>query len=434
MVKSLSETLAQLVASNNGRIAVLENDLQVEQTGLKSIKDQLEILQQELKIREEYILLLQEEIANQAEVLARQEQETLHLVMENCLKSLILLGEKLQLRETLRIEKQQLLQSDPDLESKFYEYRLFEQNPEAILQLLPTYHRQAILLSQEKLRTELQPYINILEQEPDTTFHEEIYFEVAISQTENSLGYTCLIPIPEDLSDFTPELRTFLEKVQNLASDGILAVTNQQDWTISGLDISDWKGFTFFFIEGTYTGLMKVTQVVQNILSTSICSSLILKEVPITCSVSKVMPLQPTNPFQVSTSLEIEQQDEIKKIPEGEVEVENSLEIESLADDILNEPGQKIEWLRKLLIHLIGYGQVGMATIPVPTLLQKIGANTEENFSNEVKELVQANILKSNSRENAAPEVSLNPAHLLDAQDLINRDVTVFWEGIINQL
>ncbi|MEI7557030.1 hypothetical protein [Candidatus Chlorohelix sp.] len=435
MSNSLRENLTLLRNNAHERMESLEIELQTEQSKMSSLVAQFEILQRDMRIKEAHIVRLQQELAIQTVTLNQEEQEKLKLAMQDCLDNLIVTGQRFLRKSILETERQQLLHLDPELERKLHDYQQFAQNRDTILQSLPASYHSILLVAQENRGAQLQSYMEILAQQQDLITNDEVHLELVIAPTENPTGYAFLLPVPDELQDIIPVVKNFLENLRNLVYDGIFSLIGQEYWSISDLRPSIWNNLSIIELVGEYTGSREVANVVQEVLANRFSSTATTEGVTLTCSITQVTCLKPVINIVVYTTLindsssetEVvlaEESEETKKVVEEIILTENPLVV-----PVTLHP--KAEFIRKFLIYLLGYGLVGSKTISVGILQEKV---RNADFEKIVGILAQAQILKVFTGQNSISEITLNPACLPKAQDLINRDITPFWEQLIQMV
>jgi hypothetical protein len=81
---------------------------------------------------------------------------------------------------------------------------------------------------------------------------------------------------------------------------------------------------------------------------------------------------------------------------------------------------------------MIAKGKIGTRSVAIRRLWENLPSPHEERLETGVERLLEEELfVHTDSSSENGHNVTLNPEKMEDVQDLINRDITQFWAGII---
>lgn len=460
MTNPLYDRLVDLRAVRHNLIGRLESERQAHQDEHDSLLKQVEALQHRVRGQREHIARLQQEIAEQSNELWMQEQQVLKGVMAECLTRLIKLGENLHSWQVTRGERTALLRVEPELERKRQDYLYFEENRTTLLGHLPESHRRLLVEAHDILRTQIEPYLELLSREKATKPCEAEYIDIVVGEADNSAALSCLLPLPNDMAYITPQSNNFLEAVRHLIDDSLINLAGRPDWHVSDLQSASSNGFIAVRIIGTYSGQGSAAEALQSELTQCFREAPIFEGISCTCRA-----------FSVSLSWEVlahddetanqhiahqhsgehSSQQELPFVPDApnppvatvaegsptsQVELDRAERVDLPVSLPQTPPpdDHKVERIRRLLIHLVGHGNVGQHKAPIGALREVIAEGNADDLANDITLLNDAGVLISALGVSEEQKVAIHAERLSEIQDLINWDMTPFWDRILQSL
>lgn len=422
-IRAAQETLAAHIAEHEDAVATIER-LKVRIAELEAAQ-----AQHTLALSEARAAQLHDELALAQTALAASARD------------LDAAQEDLERLRDVRTRLQQLLHDDPRLQADLEQFHAFE--PDSVKEL-PTLYRQTVLDLHEKLRVRVAQYLQIEKLERQLRTQAAWSLDVMVVGDPEQARIIWLLPIRADArhSINTETLRaTLLEKPP-------------EGWTVLDLSEQTWHGYRSLHALAEYQGMASLADASATLMQVAFRDLLDLGELVVQIHVAELeldaWRLAPALRIEAelihqsgSGPQQIDHQAASTLAPSKPDEIAVASQGWYTTDDVdaWERPVKVVEgshWnaearrLRTLLLRMLSHGAVGSTGVPRHLLWGALPEPHRNALGTGIAQLEQHQVLFVLERaDTSQKEVALNPAMLNEVQDLINQDVTPFWEPIV---
>lgn len=417
-----------------GVVADLESSQAAVQSQLAALKAQLQsltdaIAENRKKLDEQERLLYRSECALAIESLAED--------VEGILEAETYWLQLSQLHE----KRQRLLNAKPELEENVRDFRSFDGVPDSFLNTLPNFHRQMLLEAQEKLRVQVAPYLEIQHQLHSLRHDTPIRLQLLVVRDAQQSQISWILPRPVVL----PPDRScvFLDRLATALEDAVLSVGTIDQFTLNDVETIEWAGFTGLATAGQFLGEelpeAEIISLVANHLTEALGIASDLLDIRITEMdlAAWAAGTQTIQTVEEEAAPETSQPDEavpaIADLSQGWYRREDIIAwqrpVKVAPGSLWSEQARR---LRTMLMRMLAKGAVGTTGASGDLLWKHAPEPHRRHLSDGISRLVETGVLVetvNNGRDERS--LAVNPAMMVEVQNLINRDVTAFWAGIV---
>lgn len=444
LIRSLSEMHTRFVTRAENLVAerlAHESELQAIGKELQTLKVREQTTQQELY----QILKLTESLAHE------EREETLELAFQSLQSSQRALAEQLReeqdQREALRERRQTMLARDPELEASLDEYRRFEASKDQVLQTAPSYYRRTLEDAHKSLKSRIAPLLEL--EEALNAIPELHVLELPIALTLDAGESQLFLALPAASQSDNSEsfLSHRIDAFENFVLGALAALATDPAWVLVEIERQSWAGFRAVTALAQFTGSVSVVEAIQSHLDRFVATD---------------WPFTWFKPSPTVISLEWESwqagrerhaaltEQELFAVPTQVVEgarSEDEVATGALfttrdvaAWDRPLRVGHESLWtvtarrFRTLMIRLVAQGRIGGNGLPEQVIWSGLPDSHRVSLKATLPRLIEARVLCLEGSADAAEDrIYIDPAHLSDVQDLVNRDATLFWVPLIQE-
>lgn len=451
---SLRTGLAAVHVEMVDRVAAVECDLREHAAQHDGLLRQLRELNEQLSESRETRRLLEQELEAVKSATARS-------IVQWSVKQLghaaaaIGDAERILMRlEQLRLQREELLSGDPELEGELQQYRQFEAIPADLLAGLPDYHRQRMLAAHEQLRERLAPYLAFEALERQLPTLDAIRVEMIFAQRPDRHDFYLVMPFtappPEPMDDSgVPPARPVHDAVMDL----MLHLALEAEWRLSDLEERSWCGYSAVVLTGEYEGSGDPCEAAEANLQKLADAGITPGGIPLFVELAPVA-YESWLAGLLQDALKLratEERVEQLKSPEPVDATQRAPFRTALGDgwyygsDLMSwdRPLKLVaesQWnvnarrLRTLLIRMVSNGLVGDNKVAKERLWAGLPEPHSAAMQEGVARLIDRGVLAIDPpRDSEQEQVSINPQLLGQLEVLVNRDVNEFWADIISE-
>lgn len=341
----------------------------------------------------------------------------------------------------LHEKRQRLLDAEPELEENVRDFRSFDGVPDSFLHTLPVFHRQMLIEAQERLRAQVAPYLEVQHQLQSLRHDAPIRLQLLVVRDAQQSQISWILPRPVVLpSDHSC---VFLDRLATAVEDAVLSVGTIDQFTLDDVETIEWGGFTGLATTGQFLGEelpeAEIAALVANHLTAAlgIASDLLdiqIAEMDLAAWAAGTQTIQtvaeeaapePPRPDETVSAM--------ADLSQGWYRREDIIAwqrpVKVAADSLWSEQARR---LRTMLMRMLAKGAVGTAGASGDLLWKHAPEPHRRHLSDGISRLVETGVLVetvNNGRDERS--LAVNPAMMVEVQNLINRDVTAFWAGIV---
>jgi hypothetical protein len=441
---TLRDQLTALRQEYEAGIQDIEHERRVCLSRQDEIRQEIRHLQELLRELGETYSLLESEQSRQAEAYPEKETQIVLEALEKSYANLVQTQEYWLARIDLDSRRRALLERDPELDQVLQDYRAFEATSPASLEALPTSYRASLLEQHRKATRRLAPYLKLEKEDQNLECKQPVAFQLVVAQDPESGEVNWVLPF-RDNDDLPSDVNSVLCEVVWAVLDRIIGLSTEDEWAFDDVSVEVWKGFDALLIRGEYIGEKGLVDAAQHLLQAGVASLPLFHGVDVSVLVGEMSQSawrlgeevqEPTpEPLKVSP---VGISEEVEPLPLGDVTqgwyteedvVSWNRPLRVAPDSLWNVQARR---LRTMLIRMVARGGIGAALVSETALWENLPSPHKENLAAGVTRLIGEGLLsESESEPKDGRRVGLNPEMLSEVQNLINRDVTPFWAGVI---
>lgn len=425
-----------------------ESDLhQIDQDYERSLTAQTEVEQRIRKLQEELGNLraaCQElDAQRQAQTAKHQRRET-DLVLEGLEASYNAVLETQDywlMKLGLRRQRQTVIDRNPELKQILEDYEAFERSRSDALRSVPPSYREILVEEHEKRRSRVSPYLDLLEMERSLVCETPVVFEIILVQglEDDRMGW--VFPFRHD-NELSSEAYAALCEVMWRLQQQVIRLGAVPGWFLDDAAMETWAGFDALLIEADYAGDQTALESASRFLSDAASAEffrgtdarILLAEMSEEAWHIGEQKIEPyVSQPKPAGAVDEEEGPILVEATDGWYTADDVVSWERplrvVSDSLWNVKARR---LRTLLIRMVGKGIVGEESVAIERLWEDVPSPHKQNLETGVERLLEEElILHTDSLSENGHNVTLNPERLEDVQDLINRDITQLWAGII---
>jgi hypothetical protein len=355
------------------------------------------------------------------------------------------LENNLSIREDVQQQLEGLMTQDPLLENDLAEYHRFIEKSVTVINSLPSFYQknfeEALRLQTLRLKKclELEEKLKTLPDHSESVVPVIFTFDVENSQL--FMGLPAAIRTETQDVEFSLKMdmleNSFIQLLALLAQD--------PDWTLLDIERTEWAGFRSLTTLVEYSGQNLIREAIQEYMQHRLIETWPFKG---------LTPLPEIAELDWDTWLSGRSRAgavlDLKSVfPDIEVSAAPEKEIQSLEPAFYFFTKKDVSswekalhvvegsnWttsarrLRTMVMRLISHGRVGENSIYINDVIGGLPNEHLLSIERQLPSLVNAGIIKQEELDGKYV-ISLNPDHLADIQDLINRDITAFWIPLV---
>ena len=394
----------------------MEGQLQEEETSYLQILANLFDLKKELNDKQDLIELINQEIATKNHTLVEQEEKLIRTSLGECLDELLQAAGTIQIGRTLVAEKEKLLKTNPN--TPFL----------------------------------IQPYVDLIET-LNSSGNRGLDLKLVVSRDGFTNINYLVLPVPADFNGYSTEVIRFLEPFRRHVGEALGPEGKKFEWNkYSVFEVTEEK-----LVGRDAAGSFNLPEEISSRLN----EEFLKDNFHFSCEIafSKYLTV---NLNSVSTSLPNEGGESIPggrdslldqpQILSGPDTVEDKKGSDASPEQIDSlsggregegsgtiEPGidfipldDKGERIRKLLIYFLAQGYIGQNEVDLSRFTSPEGLRILNDFKASQTDLEKVGILKLQDSPKgwADSNFAIDPKYIPEIQDLINRELTPFWESL----
>ena len=350
------------------------------------------------------------------------------------------LEQNLGVREELQQKLEGILAQDPTLERDLIEYHSFHEKADVALQSIPSYYRGLFerAIQQQVLRLkaalDLEEKLNLLPNRSDEIV--PVIFTIDKDHSQMFWALPAAIRIEEQDNDFSQRM----DGLENAFIQCLSLLAHDPDWTLLDIERVVWAGFRSLTTLVEYSGKIPIRDAVQEFLAQRFIETWPFNGLIPNPQVAELawdtwLLGQPRSGAVLNLKAVFPEETLLLTEPMPQP-VETVLRFFNEKDITAWERPLRVtensNWtvsarrLRTLLVRLASQGRVGKDGISSEYVMSGLSKEHLASFENLVPVLIENGVLRQEAIEGNTV-FSLNPDHLEDVQDLINRDMTPFW-------
>lgn len=329
----------------------------------------------------------------------------------------------------------------PDLEQLLADYRGFDPNA-AVMNELPKTFREVLLQKQQTIKNRLASYLELEAEEAGLFLEQAVSLQIVGLHDAARRCFVWVFPYRDE-----PEL---LQNTRNVLNDVVWEAANQiinlgqvADWIFDDVSVDSWEGYDALVVWGDYTGSAPIEEAVRDYLHSQLPKRPLFQRAAVDIEVAVVPYVVSANEPQMEVPA-APMPEAIPAIDIAEPELEASISGWYSAEDIKSwEAPLKVTegslWnvqarrLRTLLIRMVAHGYLGTTSgVLMQELYQGLPPVHANALTTGLQRLHEIGLFQEGERAGELPTVTLNGEHLLEIQNLINREISPFWAGIIS--
>ena len=471
--KNLSNQLMALVASYHELDQVNAAQRRALDQRQSEIQNEMAILQTELSDLADQQRALQ---AAQQRIQREFTQQALQPIHVSLRAGNACLHAEIERTHAFYLAKQafaRMLADNTDLADDWNAYQVFEQTKDTILSSLPAFHKEQLIQSHHLLRQRLQKVIDMEVALRDAPSPPMVTLDVFVYRDSQGDDITFVLPIRMDNSHEPDEYTIRWNEIGQAFNAALFMLGKSSEWTIIEPELHTWSDYTALVALHEYRGDGPVLEALEAALNQGLNQQPLNMSIPLAVALHSLPPelwrahhQMPwsVDPEATSADSEAEAPSDHEFTPEinAVTQVIENSELHALdgAKAGIRDPGvgwytdddikawlsplrnaKQSKWsrparqVRTLLVRMIARGHIGDQRIPALQLWTSLPATQAAQMRKSVEILLDHDLLitASTSPEDLATrEIALNPARLDEAQNLINRTITPFWETLLN--
>lgn len=324
----------------------------------------------------------------------------------------------------------------PDLSQLLGDYRSFDPDSDVVTNL-PRTHRISLLDAHRRLEDQLAPYLELETQLGNLELGDPVTLHVVGFHDAKEDRYLWVLPY-QDLKRMPGGVSNTLNDVVWEIAYQLLTLDQEPDWVLDGVTVDAWEGYDALTMGGAYTGIGSAAESVASYLVSQLASRPLFRPGMPSLEVT-VLPygIAAAEPESESVLAEAEVAPgpaaPLSELTAGWYSDEDvkswDAPLKVVEDSLWNVQARR---LRTLLIRMVARGHVEDPGVPLQDLSRNLPAPHREALEAGLKRLRTSGVLqRGDGNGDSQVNVTLDPAHLGEVQNLINREVTPFWAGIV---
>jgi hypothetical protein len=439
---NLQARLSKLREQHQTRLQDIDHEYERSRAREAEIQDTIEQLRADLEGLRQTCQELEAEKDQQIQLHHDQEADLVLKGLEASYDMLLATQAYWLAKVRLTRQREALLEQDPDLGEILRDYQTFEQSPSDALESVPSSYWSILVEEHKKRASRVGPYLDLLEEERSLTCPEPLVLRVVMSYERDSDLIRWVFPFRAD-DQLSSEAYDALCEVVWRLQHKVINLGLEPDWFLDDASMDTWCDFDALLVEGDYAGDGSPTESAQRFLAEATALRL-FEGADVTVRLVEMSGQAWRAGIRKAEPQVVTPEEEHPTVPEEAPELEELTDGWYTEDDIVSwdRPLRVVSdslWnvqarrLRTLLIRMIGKGKVGTESVAIERLWQHVPSPHKQNLKTGVGRLVEEElIVHTDSSSENGHNVSLNPERLEDVQDLINRDITQLWAGIIS--
>lgn len=333
-----------------------------------------------------------------------------------------------------------LFRSDADLQKALSDYQIFEQHRHEIAGL-PLPHQQAALDVQKRLQARIAPYLKLLAQHNELRRERQITLQVIVARkpVDNLIHWA--VPLLRDKDRLPQDLREIFTQLLDTLLDLLIGLSREQDWTFDKIEVGEWSGYGCLRATAEYCGDGSLLDAIEQFLQQGLKRFPLFQEEVVSVRVAEMswrawqlgeqviehggmtaLPatVQPQQMLHVAQHHDWYSDEDLKSW---------NRPLKTAGDSLWNVQGRR---LRTLLMRMIAKGKIGHATVTSEDLWTSLPEPHLQSMQDGIARLIEKDVfISGEDTSGESRSVGVNPALLVEIQNLITREVTDFWVDII---
>jgi hypothetical protein len=336
--------------------------------------------------------------------------------------------------------RKEILDTNPDFPRLLNDFRAFNPESKAITGL-PQTHRESLLKAQRQLEKQLHPYLQLEAELEELALEDPVTLRIVGFHNVEKDCFLWVLPY-HDSQDLTGEVRNALNDVVWEIAYQILNLGQEPDWTLDEASVDSWEGYDALVMEGSYTGTNSIAEAVMRHLESQLPTRPLFRSavpnVEVVILPYAVLTAKPQpEPEWTRRGTVLEATDRVGgpliEITGGWYSASDVKSWEAplnvVEESLWNVQARR---LRTVLIRMIARGHLEDQGVPLRVLHRNVPAPHSGSLVAGLQRLRDAGVLQERvTSEDDQTLVTLDPTHLQEIQNLINREVTPFWAGIV---
>ncbi|MFW6082939.1 MAG: hypothetical protein ACOC8C_02685 [Chloroflexota bacterium] len=439
--RTLHERLVRLREEHETRLREIQQEQEHCASAQTEVQREIQRLQRELRgLKETYQELdAESEIEGQRHV--RRETDLVLEGLEASYTTILETRDHWLKKVELRRQRQDLLREDPELRQTVKDYKDFERGQSDTLESLPPSYRKAVIEEHERTTARIAPYLQLVEEERSLTCHAQVVFQLVMARELDNDLIGWVFPFRDD-RELSPDAYNALLEVVWALQHKVTSLGVEPDWFLDDASLDTWAGFDTLLIEGDYSGegspLDSACHFLSDVASLELFDGADVRVLVAEMSkeawhLGKRRPKPKVTAPETEAATAREEEPRLVEVTGGWYTADDIVSWERplrvVSDSLWNVQARR---LRTLLIRMVARGKVGEERVGLRRLWEDLPSPHKENLETGVARLLEEGLIVESELElNDGHNVTMSPERLEDVQDLINRDITQFWAGII---
>jgi hypothetical protein len=438
---TLHEMLSELRQHHTTRLQEIDQERERHCTRQAEIQNAILRLREELEDLRTACRELEAERADEKRLHYREEADFVLQGLEASYTTLLETQAYWLARVRLMREREALLAQDPELSDILRDYEAFEQKPTDVLESVPESYRATLVAEHEKRASRVAPYLKLLQEEDDLRCREPVVLQVVMSPGIDGDIIGWVFPFRGD-DRLSSEAYDALCEVIWVIQQNVTSLGIEPDWFLDDVSVDTWAGFDALLVEGDYAGGGSPLDSARcflgeagsaHLFSGSGAMILLTEMSGGAWQIHARRPEPRAAVPEPSLARVPEPQPDLIGLTDGWYTTDDVASwqrpLRVVSDSLWNVQARR---LRTLLVRMVGKGRIGAESVEASRLWEDLPSPHGENLRTGVERLLEEGlIVRSDSEPDDGHLVSLSPDRLEDVQDLINREVTQFWAGIV---
>ena len=356
------------------------------------------------------------------------------------------LEKNLEVREELQRQLEGLLIQDPMLEQALAEYHAFHTKTEIALQSIPPFYRKTFEQAVQKQALQLKPCLDLEEKLKILPDRSDVIVPIVLSVDKIHSQMFLAIPAAHPTENQDGRFSQRMDGLENAFLQFLSLLAKDLDWTLLEIERDVWAGFRCLTTLIEYTGQIPLRDAVQEYLEQRFIETWPFKNLTPNPQIAEL----DWDTWTIGQSRSGAVLDLIATLPEVEEVVTAVEELRQPVETISRlftekditawerplRVSEDSSWtvparrLRTLMMRFAAQGRIGKDGLLPEQVLNGLSKEHVTSFEKLFPVLIESGVFR---QEEASGRnlYSLNPDHLGDVQDLINRDITPFWTPLV---
>lgn len=356
------------------------------------------------------------------------------------------LEQNLEVREELQRQLEGLLIQDPMLEQALTEYHAFHTKAEIAFQSIPPFYRKTFEQAIQKQTLRLKPCLDLEEKLKILPDRSDITVPIVLSVDKVHSQMFLAIPAAHPTENQDGRFSQRMDGLENAFLQFLSLLAKDLDWTLLEIERDSWAGFRSLTTLIEYTGQIPFRDAIQEYLDQRFIETWPFKNLTPNPQIAEldwetwkigqsrsgaILDLIAVNPETETVVSPVEKaQQPVETVSRlfSEKDItawERPLRV--VEDSSWTVPARR---LRTLMMRFAAQGRIGKEGLSPEQVLNGLSKEHVTSFEKLFPFLIESGVFHQ-EEGNGKSFYSLNPDHLADVQDLINRDITPFWAPIV---